>query len=58
MSKGDNYNTYRERKRDSKKSKSEYQIYSSKHIRNVTTSNVNSNNTNDITKDINVKKKK
>lgn len=54
MSKSDNYNTSRERKRDSKKSKSEYQIYSSKHIRNVTMSPVNTNNTNN-SKEINKK---
>lgn len=58
MSKDDNFNTTRERKRDSKKHKSEYQIYSSKHIRNVTTSSINSNNTNYSTKNINVKKNK
>jgi hypothetical protein len=51
MGKGDTYNTSRERKRDSKKSKSEYQIYSSKHIRNITMSSVNNtSNSKDIKK--------
>ena len=56
MGKGDIYNTSRERKRDSKKSKSEYQIYSSKHIRNVTMSPVNTNNINN-SKDVKKNKK-
>lgn len=54
MGKGDTYNTSRERKRDSKKSKSEYQIYSSKHIRNVTMSPINNTSN---SKDVKKKKK-